>query len=99
MESRAESAGFAASREALFAGAIVNPSEGRAATHVAERGNGGSEAVDLAAARRTRMRALVDAVEAGAFGAVTAVLHIGIGGSVLGPALVGRRARPPEPPI
>ena len=42
------------------------------------------------------MRALVDAVEAGAFGAVTGVLHIGIGGSVLGPALLvdalGRRA-------
>jgi glucose-6-phosphate isomerase len=42
------------------------------------------------------MRALVDAIEAGAFGDVTGVLHIGIGGSVLGPALLvdalGRRA-------
>jgi glucose-6-phosphate isomerase len=42
------------------------------------------------------MRALVDAVEAGAFGDVTGVLHIGIGGSVLGPALLvdalGRRS-------
>ena len=37
---RAEDAGFAATRDALFAGAIVNASEGRAATHVAERGNG-----------------------------------------------------------
>jgi len=41
------------------------------------------------------MRSLVGAVEAGAFGDVTGVLHIGIGGSVLGPALlvdaVGRR--------
>ena len=33
--------GFDAAREALFAGAVVNPSERRAATHVAERGNGG----------------------------------------------------------
>ena len=32
--------GFAAAREALFTGEIVNPSEGRAATHVAERGSG-----------------------------------------------------------
>ena len=42
------------------------------------------------------MRALVDAIEAGAFGDVTGILHIGIGGSVLGPALLvdalGRRA-------
>jgi glucose-6-phosphate isomerase len=42
------------------------------------------------------MRALVDAIEAGAFGHVTGLLHIGIGGSVLGPALLvdalGRQA-------
>ena len=88
MVERSGRTGFAAAREALFAGAVVNPSEGRAATHVAERGNGASEAVDIAAARRMRMRALVDAVEAGAFGPVTALLHLGIGGSVLGPALL-----------
>ena len=95
---RAEKMGFAAARDALFAGGIVNPSEGRAATHVAERGSGAPEDVDLATARRARMRALVDAIEAGAFGDVTGVLHIGIGGSVLGPALLvdalGRRTSP-----
>jgi len=80
--------GFAAAREALFAGGIVNPSEGQAAEHVAERGSGAPDAVDLATARRQRMRALIDAIEAGAFGDVTGVLHIGIGGSVLGPALL-----------
>jgi glucose-6-phosphate isomerase len=85
---RADRMGFAASRDALFAGKIVNPSEDRAATHVAERGSGASEDVDLAAVRRLRMRALVDAIEAGAFGDVTGILHIGIGGSVLGPALL-----------
>jgi glucose-6-phosphate isomerase len=93
--SLAERMGFTAAREALFAGEIVNPSEGRPATHVAERGSGAPEDVDLAAARRQRTRALVDAIEAGAFGDVTGVLHIGIGGSVLGPALaldaLGRR--------
>jgi glucose-6-phosphate isomerase len=34
------------------------------------------------------MRALVDAIGAGAFGDITGILHIGIGGSVLGPALI-----------
>jgi glucose-6-phosphate isomerase len=93
---RAEKMGFAAARDALFSGAVVNPSENRPATHVAERGSGAPDEVDLATARRQRMRALVDAVEAGAFGDVTGILHIGIGGSVLGPHLLvdalGRRA-------
>jgi glucose-6-phosphate isomerase len=93
---RSETRGFTAARDALFAGKIVNPSEGRPATHVAERGSGAPEDVDLAAARRQRMRALIDAIEAGAFGDITGILHIGIGGSVLGPALIvdalGRRA-------
>jgi hypothetical protein len=87
--------GFAAARDALFGGDIVNPSEGQAAEHVAERGNGSPDAVELANARRQRMRALVDAIEAGAFGDVTGILHIGIGGSVLGPEMLvdalGRR--------
>jgi glucose-6-phosphate isomerase len=93
---RAEAMGFAAARDALFAGDVVNASEGRAATHVAERGSGAPDDVDLATARRQRMRALVDAIEAGAFGDVTGVLHVGIGGSVLGPHLLvdslGRRS-------
>ena len=92
---RADRMGFAAARDALFAGGIVNRSEGRPATHVAERGSGSPEEVDLSTARRQRMRALVDAIEAGAFGELTGILHIGIGGSVLGPALLvdalGRR--------
>ena len=85
---RAVEMDFVGRRDALFAGDIVNPSEGRPATHVAERGSGSPEDVDLAAARRQRTRALVDTVEAGAFGDVTGILHIGIGGSVLGPALL-----------
>ncbi len=93
---RAKQLGFDAAREALFSGDIVNPSEGRPATHIAERGSGAPEDVDLATARRQRTRALVDAVEAGAFGPLTSILHIGIGGSVLGPALLvdalGRRS-------
>src|SRR5690348_673522 len=93
---RSQEMGFAAGRDALFSGEVVNPSEGRAATHVAERGSGAPDDVDLATARRQRMRALVDAIEAGAFGDLSGILHIGIGGSLLGPALLvdalGRRS-------
>jgi glucose-6-phosphate isomerase len=93
---RSDAMGFMAARDALFSGGIVNSSEGRPATHVAERGSGAPDDVDLAIARRRRMRALVDAIEAGAFGDVTGIRHIGIGGSVLGPALLvdalGRRS-------
>ncbi|MES2136815.1 MAG: glucose-6-phosphate isomerase [Pseudomonadota bacterium] len=93
---RSEQAGFAAARDALFAGDIVNQSEGRPATHVAERGSGAPDEVDLSSDRRQRMRALIDAIEAGAFGDVSGILHIGIGGSLLGPALLvdalGRRS-------
>ena len=85
---RSEKMGFAKARDALFSGAVVNPSENRPATHIAERGSGAPEDVDLATARHQRTRALVDAVEAGAFGDVTGILHIGIGGSVLGPHLL-----------
>jgi glucose-6-phosphate isomerase len=85
---RSKRMGFSENRDALFAGEIVNPSEGRPATHVAERGSGSPDDVDLASARRQRMRALVDAIEAGAFGELTGILHIGIGGSALGPALL-----------
>ena len=85
---RAAERKFDEARESLFAGAIVNRTEGRPATHVAERGNGATEDVDLASARRERTRSLVDAIEAGAFGEITGILHIGIGGSVLGPALL-----------
>lgn len=93
----AERAGLDEAKERLFTGQVVNLTEGRAAEHGAERGSGSAHSVELASARRQRMRGLVDAIEAGAFGDVTGVLHIGIGGSALGPALLvdalGRRER------
>ncbi len=79
---------LAAKRDALFAGEIVNPSEGRAAEHTAERGQGAPESVAHAHGLHLRMRALIDAIEAEAFGPVRHILHIGIGGSALGPALL-----------
>jgi glucose-6-phosphate isomerase len=87
-EALAEARGFAAQRDALFSGAVVNPSEGRPATHVAERGQGAPSDVKAAAALHQRMRSLADAIEGGAFGDLHGVLHIGIGGSALGPELL-----------
>ena len=87
-EQLAEARDLAGAREALFSGALVNLSEGRAATHVAERGHGDPGHVSQAAARHQRMRSLVDAIEGGAFGEIHSVLHIGIGGSALGPELL-----------
>jgi glucose-6-phosphate isomerase len=75
-------------REALFAGNIVNPTEGRAAVHTAERGNGSAESVEQARALQGRMRGLIEAIDAGAMGEIKHVLHIGIGGSALGPKLL-----------
>jgi glucose-6-phosphate isomerase len=80
--------GLNGARDNLFAGAIVNPTEGRAATHTAERGNGASESVAQAKALHNRMRGLIDAIEADAFGEIRHILHIGIGGSALGPKLL-----------
>ncbi|WP_118856899.1 glucose-6-phosphate isomerase [Sphingomonas mesophila] len=84
----AEAQGLAARREALFSGEVVNVTEGRAATHVAERGQGDPDHVAAAAASHQRMRSLIDAIEGGAFGDVSGILHIGIGGSALGPELL-----------
>ena len=75
-------------REALFSGAIVNPTEGRAAEHTAERGNGNPDSVQMAKAFQARMRGLIEAIDAGAMGEIKHVLHIGIGGSALGPKLL-----------
>ncbi|MDE2405023.1 MAG: glucose-6-phosphate isomerase [Sphingomonadales bacterium] len=78
---------FAGRRAALFAGDKVNVTEGRAATHTAQRGVGADVDVEEAMALHARMRALVDAIHAGLLGEVRHLIHIGIGGSALGPAL------------
>ncbi|MEG3147056.1 glucose-6-phosphate isomerase [Sphingomonas sp. RT2P30] len=87
-EKLAKAQGLAARREALFAGEKVNVTEGRAVTHTMERGEGDAEIVAQAQALHDRMRALIDAIEGDALGPVRHVLHVGIGGSALGPHLL-----------
>jgi glucose-6-phosphate isomerase len=86
-EALAEAAGFREARRRLFAGEVVNPSEKRAAEHTALRGVGKAASVEEADALRERMKLLVQAIHEGALGDVRHLIHIGIGGSALGPAL------------
>jgi glucose-6-phosphate isomerase len=84
--------------EALWRGEAVNNTEGRPALHMALRGEPGdgigNDAIEKSVAeQRERMRALVEKVRSGAWKAPDGkrfrdIVHIGIGGSHLGPALV-----------
>ncbi len=87
-EALAKAQDLAGKRQAMFAGEIVNVTEGRAVEHTAERGEGNPDSVALARSHQARMRALIDAIEADALGPVRHVLHVGIGGSALGPHLL-----------
>ncbi|RZV30517.1 MAG: glucose-6-phosphate isomerase [Sphingomonadaceae bacterium] len=86
-EELADAAGFAAAREKLLSGAKINVTEGRAAEHTAQRGTGADASVEEAQALLARMNMLVEAIHDGALGKVKHLIHIGIGGSALGPAL------------
>ena len=83
----AETMDFAGQRRKLFAGEVVNPTEGRAADHATLRGVGDEAKVEEAAALIDRMGMLVEAIHQGALGEIEHLIHIGIGGSALGPAL------------
>jgi glucose-6-phosphate isomerase len=83
-----EEVDFAGRREALFAGEKINNTEGRAAEHPAERGEGNAESVAQAKALHSRMRGLIDVIEADGLGPVRHILHVGIGGSALGPDVI-----------
>ena len=107
----AQAAGVEAARGRLFGGFAVNSSEGRAVLHPALRASVGaafaakgqpvSAEVEVT---RVRMKLLCDAIRSGeACGATgepfRAVVHIGIGGSDLGPRLVWEALRPLDAPI
>ncbi len=81
-------AGLESRRDDLFGGRIANPTEGRAAEHTAERGEGAADSVARAKLLHSRMRGLIEAIEAEALGEIRHILHIGIGGSALGPDLL-----------
>jgi glucose-6-phosphate isomerase len=107
----AQAAGVEAARARMFAGDVINASEGRAVLHVALRAATGS-AFSAAGtpvsgevdAMRARMAAFANAIRSGEItGAqghpIKAVLHIGIGGSDLGPRLVWEALKPLDPQI
>ena len=84
---------FDAAREALFAGAPINNSEGRAAWHMALRRPAGAPLHDAVHEVRAEMAAFVDDVRRGRWVGYTGapisdVVNIGIGGSDLGPRLI-----------
>lgn len=84
----AEKSDLKGKRDALFGGQVINVTEGRAAEHSAERGEGAPESVARAKALHARMRSLIELIDEGVFGEVAHILHIGIGGSALGPDLL-----------
>ena len=86
-EELAEACDFAGRRAMLLGGEVINVTEGRAATHSAMRGVGNAADVEEGEALLARMGMLVEAIHSGAFGEVKHLIHIGIGGSALGPAL------------
>jgi glucose-6-phosphate isomerase len=107
----ARAAGLETARRRLFAGEVVNPSEGRPALHMALRAPAGADfraqgvpVMKDVDAVRARMAAFATDVRSGAItaadgGPFTAILHIGIGGSDLGPRLVWDGLKPLAPKI
>ncbi|MGJ8560710.1 MAG: glucose-6-phosphate isomerase [Litorimonas sp.] len=73
-------------RAKLFAGEPINVSEGRAVMHTALRGVGGDAVADDVTAMRARIAAFASDIRAS--GKFDDIVHIGIGGSDLGPRLV-----------
>lgn len=94
----AKVSGVADKRAAMFGGAAINDTEGRAVLHTALRAPQGvqievegRDVVPAIHATLARMAAFADDVRHGRFrgqgGAITDVINIGIGGSDLGPAM------------
>lgn len=88
----AQACGLPARRDAMFAGAPINATEGRAVLHVALRAPHGrgpwpADLADEVDAVRERMLALAERVRDTAASGITDVVNIGIGGSDLGPAM------------
>ena len=89
----ADDVGLSAKTGALLSGEPVNVSEGRAAEHCAERGTGNPASVENARALHRRMKSLIEIIDSGALGEFTQIIHLGIGGSALGPRMLHRALR------
>ena len=101
--------GVAPARDRLLAGEVVNRSERRPALHVALRTQDGAdlraEGVPVSReveATRTAIRRFAEAVRSGEMRGATgepfrAIVHIGIGGSDLGPRLIWEALKPLAP--
>jgi len=100
-----EDAGVAGKRDAMFSGAAINDTEGRAVLHTALRNlDGGAVEVDgedvMPGVLETlkRMEDFAKLVRSGGFkgqgGAIRDVVNIGIGGSDLGPAMAALALAP-----
>ncbi|MCC5964121.1 MAG: glucose-6-phosphate isomerase [Rhodobacteraceae bacterium] len=94
----AEESGVARARDAMFSGAKINETEGRAVLHIAQRAGDeavievdGADVMPELRAVRARAYGFAEDVRAGRIlgqgGAITDVVNIGIGGSDLGPAM------------
>ncbi|MFT7025845.1 MAG: glucose-6-phosphate isomerase [Paracoccaceae bacterium] len=101
----AEATGVEAKRDAMFAGAPINLTEGRAVMHMALRGGAGAQAMidgvdvmPMVNAALDGFLAFAEDVRAGrargSAGAFTDVINIGIGGSDLGPVMATIALRP-----
>ncbi len=94
-------------RDAMFAGELVNTTEGRAVLHTALRDSSGLTGGHAASLARTQREAMVNFTvairsghETGATGrSFTDVVNIGIGGSHLGPMMATRALSPIEGPL
>ena len=107
----ARTSGVEAARDRLFGGEVVNASEGRPALHMALRAPDGADwraagepVSRQVEATRNAMAAFAGAVRSGAKAGATgrpfrSILHIGIGGSDLGPRLIWEALRPLSPQI
>jgi len=100
-----DQAGVGAKRDAMFAGAPINETEGRAVLHTALRNlDGGAiviDGVDVMPEIHATLDAMSEfaaAVRSGRFagqgGKITDVINIGIGGSDLGPAMAAKALAP-----
>ncbi|MCA0176736.1 MAG: glucose-6-phosphate isomerase [Proteobacteria bacterium] len=85
--------GLPAQRDALLRGDMVNATEGRAALHTALRAPPGT-GPHSATVQRELDAMLAYAEQVRSEGAFTDVVHIGIGGSDLGPQMVTRALQP-----